>query len=267
MPVRWEELTWTELAAMDRARAPVLLPVGAVEAHGPHLPLGTDGIIAGAMVDAAARRLERHGLTPLVLPRILYTAAPFASAFPGTLSVRAETVTDLIVELARSLADAGLPLLALANSHFDPAHVGALHAAAAAVRAEGRIGVAFPDLTRRALAARLTEEFRSGACHAGRYEGSIVLAARPELVREEVRSALPPNPASLSAAIRAGLRSFADAGGPQAYFGDPAAAAAAEGEATIETLGQILEEAVREELAARNATGAASGAGGQVRDP
>jgi creatinine amidohydrolase len=254
MPLlRWEELTWTDFALLDRERSPALLPVGAIEAHGPHLPLGTDGIIAEAMVSAAARRLQRHGLTPLVLPRLVYTAAPFAAAFPGTLSLRADAVTTLIVELARSLAAAGLPLIALANSHFDPKHVRALRAAAATVRAEGRIAIAFPDLTRRALASRLTEEFQSGACHAGRYESSIVLAARPELVREEVRRELPENPASLAAAIGSGLRTFAEAGGPQAYFGDPAAAAAAEGEATIAVLGEILEEAVLAELAARGA--------------
>lgn len=249
MPVlRWEELTWTEIAALDRQRSPAILPVGAVEAHGPHLTLGTDNVIAEAMAAAAAERLAERGLKPLLLSPLVYTAAPFAAAFPGTLSVRPETVTALVVDLARSLADAGLPVLALANSHFDPANVDALRAAAAVVRAEGRIAIAFPDLTRRALAARLTEEFRSGACHAGRYEGSIVLAARPDLVRDEARRALPPNPASLTAAIREGKRTFGDAGGPDAYFGDPAAASREEGAATIATLAAILEEAILGEL-------------------
>jgi len=110
-----------------------------------------------------------------------------------------------------------------------------------------------PDLTRKPWAARLTEEFRSGACHAGRFEGSIVLAERPDLVREPVQKALAPNPASLSTAIRAGARTFAEAGGPRAYFGAPAEATAEEGRATIETLGQILADAVREALAAKGA--------------
>src|SRR5258706_245729 len=78
-----------------------------------------------------------------------------------------------------------------------------------------------PNLTQKSLALRLTEEFRSGACHAGRYEGSIVMAERPELMREEVALALAPNPASLSAAIRDGKQTFAEAGGPDAYFGAP----------------------------------------------
>jgi creatinine amidohydrolase len=139
-------------------------------------------------------------------------------------------------------------MLALANAHLDPAHLGALHRAVETVRTEGVVGVAFPDLTRKPWALRLTEEFRSGACHAGRYEGSIVLAARPELVREEVRRALPANPRSLSVAIREGRQSFAEAGGPEAYFGWPAEASAEEGRATIEALGAILAEAVTAEL-------------------
>jgi len=237
------EMTWKEVAQLDPARTVALLPVGAIEAHGPHLPLGTDGIIAEAMVAAAARRLLGRGLVPLLLPTLPYTAAPFAAAFPGTLSLRPETVTALVADLAQALIGAGLRLLAIANAHLDPTHLGSLHAGAAAARAAG-LAVAFPDLTRKPWASRLTPEFKSGACHAGRYEGSVVLAARPDLVREPLRRALPPNPASLSAAIRAGKSSFAEAGGPEAYFGDPAAATREEGAETIEILGAILEEAV-----------------------
>ena len=104
--------------------------------------------------------------------------------------------------------------------------------------------IVFPDVTGRAWAPRLTEEFRSGACHAGSYEGSVVLAAAPSLVREKIRLGLAPNPVSLSEAIREGKRSFEEAGGARAYFGYPADASAAEGERTIAALGLILAEAV-----------------------
>ena len=70
------------------------------------------------------------------------------------------------------------------------------------------------------------------------------MARAPELVRDEVRRSLPPNPASLSAAIREGKRTFREAGGPRAYFGAPAEATAEEGESTIQLLGTMLEEAV-----------------------
>ncbi len=244
-------MTWTEVRDLDLARAVAILPVGAVEAHGPHLPLATDRVIAAAMAEAGAERLAARGLVPVLLPAVDYTAASFAAAFPGTVSVHPETVTALVADVAAAVARAGFPTLALANAHLDPAHVQSLYDAVGRIRAETSLAVAFPDVTRKPWAPRLTEEFLSGACHAGRYEGSVVLARRPELVREEVRKALPENPESLSRAIWKGLRTFEEAGGPDAYFGDPAAATAEEGEATIQVLGEILEEAVLEVVGSR----------------
>ena len=247
-PLRLRELTWTEVEALDLSRVVALLPIGAIEAHGPHLPLITDGIIAHSTINAAAARLEAVDLVPMLLPPLDYSAAPFAASFPGTISIRPEIVTDLVVDLSHSLAGWGVRLLAIANAHLDPTHLTALHGAVAEIRDRGHLSVAFPDLTRRPWGSRLTEEFQSGACHAGQFEGSIVLAARPEWVREEIRSRLPANPASLSSAIREGRSTFVAAGGPEAYFGDPAAATWEEGEQTIEVLGQILADAVLQEM-------------------
>jgi len=92
----------------------------------------------------------------------------------------------------------------------------------------------------------LTEEFQSGACHAGQYESSLVLSARPELVREEIRPALEPKLISLSQAIRAGARSFIEIGGDQAYFGNPAAATAEEGDRVFDILAGMIVTALDE---------------------
>ena len=247
--LRLAELPWTEVDALDRYRTVPILPIGAVEAHGPHLPLGTDAILAEAMAEAAAERLAAGDLIPLLLPTVAYSPAPFAAAFAGTVGLEAATLTATLVGIARSLAHHGFGSLALANAHLDPAHLGALHDAEGAILREELLIAVFPDLTRRPWATRLGEEFRSGACHAGRFEGSVVLARRPDLVREEVARGLAANPASLSSAIREGRTGFAEAGGPRAYFGDPAAATAEEGRATIAVLGEILAEAVIAALA------------------
>ncbi|MEM7482182.1 MAG: creatininase family protein [Acidobacteriota bacterium] len=247
MPPQWSEQTWRDLAALDRSRTVALLPIGAVEAHGPHLPLNTDGLIAEGMVREAAQRLSEGGRwRPLVLPTLDYTPAGFAANFPGTISIRPHVLTELITDIARSLADQGVGMIAIASAHFDPANLEAILRAVREIEREGRIAIAFPNLTRKPWASRLTDEFKSGACHAGQYEGSVVLAERPDLVREDRRRTLPANPKSLSTAIRDGLASFEEAGGPEAYFGDPAAATAAEGIETLRTLGAILEEAVME---------------------
>lgn len=242
MTVCWlATATYDEVAALDRARAVAVVPLGATEAHGPHLPLATDVIIAEAMARAGAERLARRGVPVVIVPAVSLTPAPFAEAFPGTLSVRPETLVALLEDVADGLAAQGLARQVYSSAHLDPTHLRAVREAVEAIRGDGR-RVAFPDLTRKANAARLGEEFQSGACHAGRFETSIVMAERPELVRE-VRASLPPNPASLSVAIRAGQRTFAEAGGPRAYFGWPADATAAEGRALVDTLGAILEEA------------------------
>lgn len=247
MPARrLEEMTWEEVRDLPIEDAVAVLPIGALEAHGPHLPIATDVIIAEAMTEAGARRLEAEGVDTLLLPTLRYTSAGFAAAFPGTVHVSSGLVADLLVEVARSLASHGVALLALANAHLDPDHLASVRAAVERIEEEGDVRVAFPDVTRRRLAGRLTEEFRSGACHAGRYEGSIVLAARPDRVRRERAEALAPNPASLVEAIRGGASTFGEAGGPDAYFGWPADATADEGRETIDELGRMLAEAVLE---------------------
>jgi creatinine amidohydrolase len=240
-------LTWLDVRALDATRTIAILPAGAIEAHGPHLPLATDVLIAEAMAREGARRLADRGFDVLLLPAMPYAPAPFAASFPGTLSAPADAVTLLVTGLARSLGVHGVRTLAIANAHHDPQHVAALRAAADGLDAASA-RVVFPDLTRRRWAGRLTDEFRSGACHAGRYEGAIVLAERPDWVRQDVMARLAPNPQSLSDAIRAGRRTFDEAGGPDAYFGFPAEATADEGRAILATLGEILEEAVLETL-------------------
>ena len=249
MSIRYlAELTWTEVRDLDRERLVAILPTGAVEAHGPHRPLSTDPIIASAMAEEGARQLVADGLLPLILPGLDYTAASFAAGFPGTISIRPETLTALVVDVATALHGLGVRWLVIANAHFDPAHLGSLYAARKTLKDAEGPRLIFPDVTRKPWASRLSDEFKSGACHAGCYEGSVVLARRPELVRDAYRH-LDPNPRSLSVAIRDGLATFEEAGGPEAYFGDPAAATTEEGEATIRTLGEILAEAVRAEMA------------------
>lgn len=242
--MNFADRTWEEIRALDKTRVVAILPVGAIEAHGPHLPLATDVIIAEAMARAAAERLKNHSMETLILPTLSYSVAHYAAGFPGTLCIRPETTTSLILDIARSLAAQGMRLLAIANAHLEPAHIASLKTAVDAIHREKLLTLVFPDITQKPWALRLTDEFKSGACHAGQYEGSVVLAARPDLVKESIRKMLPPNPTSLAKAIREGKTTFEEAGGAQAYFGNPAAATVEEGRQTIEILGHILEEAI-----------------------
>ena len=247
--MNWQDQSFTQLeVAFGRGPVVAILPLGAVEAHGPHLPVGTDIWIAEAMARDGAERLGREGIAAAVLPSLAYAPAPFANVHAGTLSIRPETLAALVSDIGLAVATRGVAVLALANAHFDPAQVGALRRAVEPLQASSRLRVAFPDLTRRRLAGRLGEEFLSGACHAGRYESSILLAERPELVDEAARLRLPALPVSLVEAAQAGCATFVEAGLNLAYCGDPAAASATEGRRLVAELGAILAEAVRAEL-------------------
>ena len=243
------ENTWPSVRDAMRSgrRALAILPCGATEAHGPHLPLSTDVIISETMALHALAALEQGGYAVAILPSLAYMPAAFAAAFSGTITVSAEAAKGLVLDIAMSLKAQGFACLALANSHFDPANVAMLRAAADEVRARG-LPVAFPDFTRRKLAQALTEEFRSGACHAGQYETSLVMAARPDLVNEAARSQLDDNPASLTDAFARGARSFSEAGGPEAYFGYPRHASAAEGVESYKIMAALLVEAISEAM-------------------
>lgn len=227
----------------------LLLPVGAVEAHGPHGPLATDTIIASSHCERTAAALAGdEEVRALVLPPIPFGVTRYAAGFPGTVGVTEETLRALLADLGRALADAGFRHLAVVNHHFEPEHVGVLREA---VESFGGLGLraALLDLTRRRNAERLTEEFRRGSCHAGRYETSLVLAERPELIAAERARSLPELPVDMPAAMAAGRTDFEAMGMDRAYCGAPAEATAAEGEATYATLVTLLVEQIRELVA------------------
>jgi creatinine amidohydrolase len=212
------------------AEAVHLLPLGATEPHGPHAPLSTDTVISVGICERAAERLEGE-ISVLVLPALPYGVTRYGSAFPGTVSVSEATLRSLVGEIAESVGT-----LVLVNSHFEPEQVETLRLT----------GLPLLDLTRRAQAERLTDEFRSGSCHAGRYETSLVLADRPELVHADRMTALEERHVDMPAAIRSGQTDFLAMGMDQAYCGAPAESSAEEGRETFETLTDMLVELIRE---------------------
>src|SRR5262245_53929925 len=140
-------MTWEEARDAAGPQTAAILPVGAVEAHGPHLPLETDVIIAQAMARAGATQLRAGGITSVILPPLCYTAAGFARGFGGTISLQPATVSATIADIAVNLSRQGYGIFAIANAHLDPEHLGSLEQAAETIRQTG-MKVAFPNLTR-----------------------------------------------------------------------------------------------------------------------
>jgi creatinine amidohydrolase len=222
-----------------------LIPVGSVEAHGPHLPLGTDTFISVEVALRSARELASQGYIAVRFPPLHYSVTDWAKSFAGTVSIAAGTSEALVVETARAARAMGFDRVVLTNAHLEPGHIATLRAAVARFAAEtGSEDLLFPDKTRRRAAQRLTEEFQSGSCHAGQYETSLVLAIRPELVDLERAKQLPAHVVALHERIAAGARDFAECGLDEAYCGDPAHATVEEGEHTLAVLTALVIEAV-----------------------
>ncbi len=226
--------------------AVALLPVGSVEPHGPHLPLATDTIISEAAAARAAADLERAGIAVVLAPAVAYGVTRFAEGFAGAISVAPAALGAYLRAVVEGYLAAGFAHVCLVNNHLEPEHDAAVRAAVAGLP-PGGASVACP-LARR-WARTLSDEFKSGACHAGRYETSLVLAADGASVREGVAAALPDLALSLSEGIKAGKGSFRAMGIERAYTGAPARATPAEGEEMLDRLAAMIAAEVKEALA------------------
>lgn len=175
----WRDLAWTDFQNLDPETTIAVLPVGAIEQHGPHLPVGVDAFINEGSV-AAAMPLMPDSV--LVLPTTQAGKSNEHISFPGTLTHSAETLIRIWTELGESVARAGIRKFVMLNSHGGQPQIMDIVARDLRVRL-GMFAVAanlsglnsarglFPDL-----------ENRHGI-HGGSSETSQMLALRPDLVR------------------------------------------------------------------------------------
>ena len=184
----WSDLTTADFASLDTARAIAVLPVAATEQHGPHLPLSVDTDIVNGVVQAALPHIPAP-LPVLFLPTQAVGFSPEHTRFPGTLTLKADTLMHIWTELGECVAASGVKKLVLFNAHGG--QVGALDLVARDLRA--RLGLLVYSLSWFTLpligeqgqdlgSLFSSEEHRFGI-HAGEIETSLMLALRPEQVR------------------------------------------------------------------------------------
>jgi creatinine amidohydrolase len=207
------DATWPEVERA--ARRVLILPVGSLEQHGPHLPLDTDAFLAAAVSAAVHRARPSAGLAPVI---------PFGSSgehadFAGTLSIGREVLRDTVVELARHASRDWAALL-LVNGHGGNA--AALRSAAELCRREGR----------RVAVHHLAASGMDG--HAGRAETAMMLHLAPARVRMDRAQA--GNTAEVAGLMPAMIRGGVRAVSANGVLGDPTAATAEEGGALVAEL-------------------------------
>ena len=183
---------WSELGTRDFARLAAaadvgevvaLLPLGATEQHGPHLPSGVDTVLVDGIVRAALPLLP-PSLPVLVLPTQAVGLSPEHARFPGTLTLSAQTLIALWTEIGASVARAGVRKLVLFNAHGG--HVGAMDIVARELRAAHNLIVYSSSWYNLPLGEAVNglfppQEHRFGV-HAGDMESSMMLALSPERV-------------------------------------------------------------------------------------
>ena len=196
----WSQWRTTDFANLDKSRAIAVLPLAATEQHGPHLPLSVDADIVDGVVQAAVQQLQtfnvpskstRGAVPVLFLPTQNIGLSPEHAAFPGTLTLRPETLIRLWTDIAESVKAAGIHKLVLLNSHGG--HVGVMDVVARDLRA--RLGMLVYSVNWYQLPMIDAQgqdlhqmfsahEHRFGA-HAGDIETSAMLALNPSAVRME----------------------------------------------------------------------------------
>ncbi|MBW3604291.1 MAG: mycofactocin biosynthesis peptidyl-dipeptidase MftE [Actinobacteria bacterium] len=218
---RWPQLDGTHVV--------VLVPVGSLEQHGPHLPLATDTMIADAVAHGAADRLLAAGVPVVVAPAIGYGASGEHEDFPGTISIGHAALRLLVVECARSACRWATGVV-FVNGHGG--NVAALQDAVDQLRREGRQVIWHACVP------------PHGDAHAGRTETSLVWHLAPGAVagdRAEA-GARAPLPELMLRLRRDGVRAVA----PNGVLGDPTDASSHEGELLLARLVDDLVAVVRD---------------------
>jgi creatinine amidohydrolase len=182
---RWQELTTADFAALDIERVIAVLPVAAIEQHGPHLPLSVDAAINCGIVERVIELLPDDVLVTF-LPMMPIGKSDEHMAFPGTLTLSASTLVRLWTEIGESVARAGIRKLVLLNSHGGQPQIMDIVARDLRVRLKMFV-VALSYWGVGMLEGLFSTSEAVHGIHAGSSETSLMMHLHPELVRNEER--------------------------------------------------------------------------------
>lgn len=195
----WSSLTWQDFASLDAARMVAVLPVAAIEQHGPHLPLDVDARICAGVLDAALARVPAE-VPLLVLPAMPIGKSDEHAAFPGTLTLSTDTLCRLWFEIGESVRRAGVRKLVIVNAHGGQSTVARIVAQDLRVKL-GLMAVVANTFGFGEPAGLFPAQEAAHGIHGGANETSLMLALAPDAVRRDRIDDFPP--ASIGLAARA----------------------------------------------------------------
>lgn len=243
--------TWPEADGARRRRAPAVLPFGALEQHGPHLPLSTDTIMAAWLAEQVADAVDGW-----LLPAIPLGDTAANDSFPGTVSLSFDTVRSIVTDVGRSLRRSGFPCLIVVNGDFG--NQAPLRVAARDLARNDNwpvLVIDYPGLDEVAAQVCETPPAGPGFYHADEVETAAVLALRPDLVHlDRAVASYPEMPLTLGA-TPADLARLS----PSGVFGDPRLATAAKGSTLLALLAERAVALARAFLADQGGAPAAGG--------
>lgn len=185
MDVRLHSRTWPDVRALLDDRPVVVVPIGATEQHGPHLPLETDFRMADTVAEMAAQRATEAGTPVVVTPPIWTGFSPHHMEFPGTVTLRSSTLQAVIRDVAVSLWQHGFRKILVLNGHGGNANL--LGAVTQSLRFEDNVRIAVASYW--SFASDRIGEWRQsgpgGIDHACEMEMSLMLHVRPELAHPD----------------------------------------------------------------------------------
>ena len=240
-------LSWRQIAELpDRANTVIVLPAGAIEQHGPHLPCAVDSLIAAGVMGRALALLPPE-VPAFAIPPITYGKSDEHLHFPGTLTLEGPTLLAMVTEIGESIYRAGFRKLLIVNAHGGQPQV--MEMAARELRLRHGDFVVLPHFVWRqpnAASRFLSEKERRLSMHAGHAETAILMALAPETVHMEhaVANYAPEFPASLSADGRPTAAWVAQDFGDSGVIGDPFPATPEQGQAILETLAASWAQAI-----------------------
>ena len=237
--MRIEEMTSNEFAEAVERDPVVILTIGATEAHGPHLPLGTDSFQPEAIADAVAQRVNG-----LVAPAIKYGQHSSTRNLPGTIGITSSTLRAIIVDVLESLHRNGIRKIVIISGHAGSIHMAIIKDACEDVVRRYQMDVLF--LADYDIGKNVQEEIGAGPGdgHGGMMETSRIMAIRPDLV---------PKNRTKGEFISTGYSVVSDPERcyPQGFVGDAGKASAQAGKRLNDYITASLTELIRKELGVR----------------